>query len=332
MYNKAKSLLIDIFYLRKEDKMTVEELEVVVNASIEPAMKEIKKLMPQFKKEVEKVAQATQKTIEQIDMKNMTKQVQQAVQVIKQKMDTLKQSSKNSEITLNINNKEAEKQISQIEKQIISLQDKINARQMKLDMINPQIEEIMNNTKKEVIPDGISQNDSSMDAYLNQSLSRNTQFTVLDGQAQKLYTEIELYNQKLNAANSKMEQLKQENSETTTNQGKLTSLSGQFQSKLGKTKELVGNLKSAFNAIHKVTSNITNGIMQIGKGIKQGLVHVFKYVSSLFSLKNVYNILRGCAQSWLSSQNTQAQQLSANIEYMKYAMRRCICTCNRIYC
>lgn len=160
MYNKAKSLLIDIFYLRKEDKMTVEELEVVVNASIEPAMKEIKKLMPQFKKEVEKVAQATQKTIEQIDMKNMTKQVQQAVQVIKQKMDTLKQSSKNSEITLNINNKEAEKQISQIEKQIISLQDKINARQMKLDMINPQIEEIMNNTKKEVIPGKMSQNEN----------------------------------------------------------------------------------------------------------------------------------------------------------------------------
>lgn len=70
----------------------------------------------------------------------------------------------------------------------------------------------------------------------------------------------------------------------------------------------------------KLTQNITNNIKAMGKGLKQGLGHILKYAGALFSLQSIYSILSGCAQSWLSSQNSGAQQLSANIEYMKYAM------------
>ena len=45
-----------------------------------------------------------------------------------------------------------------------------------------------------------------------------------------------------------------------------------------------------------------------------------KYAGALFSLQSIYSTLSGCARSWLSSQNAGAKQLSANIEYMKYAM------------
>ena len=41
---------------------------------------------------------------------------------------------------------------------------------------------------------------------------------------------------------------------------------------------------------------------------------------ALFSLRGIYSVLSNCANSWLSSQNAGAKQLSANIEYMKYAM------------
>ena len=43
-------------------------------------------------------------------------------------------------------------------------------------------------------------------------------------------------------------------------------------------------------------------------------------MASLFSLQKIYSTLKDSANSWLSSQNSDAQQLSANIEYMKYAM------------
>lgn len=53
---------------------------------------------------------------------------------------------------------------------------------------------------------------------------------------------------------------------------------------------------------------------------KNGLGHVLKYVGALVSLRSIYSALSGSAQSWLGSQNKGAQQLSADIEYMKYAM------------
>lgn len=40
----------------------------------------------------------------------------------------------------------------------------------------------------------------------------------------------------------------------------------------------------------------------------------------MISLRSIYSTLSNCAQTWLSSQNTGAKQLSANIDYMKYAM------------
>ena len=40
----------------------------------------------------------------------------------------------------------------------------------------------------------------------------------------------------------------------------------------------------------------------------------------MISLRSIYSTLSNCAQTWLSSQNTGAKQLIANIDYMKYAM------------
>ncbi len=54
--------------------------------------------------------------------------------------------------------------------------------------------------------------------------------------------------------------------------------------------------------------------------MKQGIGHILKYAMTLFSLRSVYSVLSSCAQSWLSSQNAGAKQLSANIEYMKNSL------------
>lgn len=296
--------------------MTVEEIEIIVTAKVEEALKEFGKMLPAIKKTMKEAQDAFSK----VDTKAMTSKLHQAVNFMKKKMQDLKKSSENNEIAIKVNNKDAQKQISQIQKQIDSLQEKINARQMKLNVINPQIDKIVDYTRKSVTPDGINPNSKAMDSTVNNALSSNKDFTSLNSQAQKLYTEIEMYNKQLEQAKSKMAQLEQETNKTATAQNKLSSFFGAFKQKIEQVKPSISNIKNSFKGLPKLTQNITNNIKGMGTGIKSGLGHVLKYAGALFSMQSIYSALSGAAHTWLSSQNAGAKQLSANIDYMKYAM------------
>lgn len=273
-------------------------------------------MLPAIKEKMKQV----QETFSKVDTKAMASKLHQAVNFIKKKMQDLKKTSENNEIAIKVNNKDAQKQISQIQKQIDSLQEKINARQMKLNVINPKIDKIVDDTRKSVTPEGINPNDKAMDTTVNNALGANKDFTLLNSQAQKLYTEIEMYNKQLEEAKSKMTQLKQETNKTATTQNRLGSFFGAFKQKIEQVKPSISNINSNFKGLPKITQNITNNIKGLSTGVKNGLRHVLKYAMALFSLRGIYSVLSGCASSWLSSQNAGAKQLSANIEYMKYAM------------
>lgn len=303
--------------------MTVEEIEIIVTAKVEEALKEFQKILPTIKQAMKQAQEAFSK----VDTKTMTNKLHQAVNFMKKKMQDLKKSSENNEIAIKVNNKDAQKQISQIQKQIDSLQEKINARQMKLNVINPQIDKIVDDTRKNVTPEGINPNNKAMDTTVNNALNSNKDFTSLNSQAQKLYTEIEMYNKQLEQAKNKMSQLEQETSKTAITQNKMSSFFSAFKQKIEQVKPSMSSIKNTFSKmpnigqnLSKVTQNVTNNIKGMSTGIKNGLGHVLKYAGALVSLQSIYSILSGCAQSWLSSQNAGAKQLSANIDYMKYAM------------
>lgn len=74
------------------------------------------------------------------------------------------------------------------------------------------------------------------------------------------------------------------------------------------------------NNVQGIAVNVKNTIRGMGTGVKNGLGHILKYAGALFSMQGIYSTLSSCANTWLSSQNAGAKQLSANIEYMKYAM------------
>lgn len=279
-------------------------------------MKEFEKMIPAIKEKMKQVQEAFSK----VDTKAMTSKLHQAVNFMKKKIQDLKKSSENNEIAIKVNNKDAQKQISQVQKQIDSLQEKINARQMKLNVINPQIDKIVDDTRKSVTPEGINPNDKAMDMTVDNALKSNKDFTSLNSQAQKLYTEIEMYNRQLSEAKNKMAQLNQETNKTAITQNKLSSFFGAFKQKIEQAKPSISNIKNSFKGLPKLTQNITNNIKGMGTGVKNGLGHILKYAMALFSLRSVYSVLSSCAQSWLSSQNAGAKQLSANINYMKYAM------------
>lgn len=296
--------------------MTVEEIEIIVTAKVEEALKEFEKMLPAIKNTMKQAKEAFSK----VDTRAMTSKLHQAVNFMKKKMQDLKKSSESNEIAIKVNNKDAQKQISQIKKQIDSLQEKINARQMKLNVINPQIDKIVDDTRKSITPEGINPNSKAMDTTVDNVLNSNKDFTSLNSQAQKLYTEIEMYNKQLEQAKSKMAQLEQETNKAATTQNRLSSFFSAFKQKIEQVKPSISNIKNSFKGLPKLTQNITNNIKGMGTGVRNGLGHVLKYAGALVSLRSIYSTLSSCAQSWLSSQNAGAKQLSANIDYMKYAM------------
>ena len=274
-----------------------------------------------------KIIKQAQEQLANIDMSKLQKAVKQQMPLFKKQIQNLKKSIENNDISIKINNKDAEKQISQTQKQIDSLNEKINARQIKLNVINPQIDKIVDDTRKNVTPEGINPNDKAMDTTVNNALNGNKDFTSLNSQAQKLYTEIEMYNKQLDVAKSKMAELKQQTSQTVTTQNKLSSFFSAFKQKIEQVKPTILGVKNILSKmpnigqnLSKETQSITNNIKGMGTGFKNGLGQVLKYAGALFSLRSIYSALSSSANAWLSSQNAQAKQLSANIDYMKYAM------------
>lgn len=272
--------------------------------------------MPAVKEKMKQV----QDSFSKVNTQGMKNKLQQAVNFVKNKLQNFKESSEKSKIDLKVTNEDAKKQISQIQKQIDSLQEKINARQMKLNVINPQIDKMIDDTKKSVTPKGINPNDKAMDATVNNALNNNKDFTSLSSQAQKLYAEIEMYNKQLDVAKSKMVELNRQTSQTANSQNKIVNAIGNVKSKIGQAKTETNSFKNSFNQMTKISQTVKSNIKNISSGMKNGLKHVLAYTGALFSLRGIYSLLSNSAQTWLSSQNAGAKQLSANIDYMKYAM------------
>ena len=311
--------------------MTIEELEIIVEASIEPALKEIKKLMPQIKQHVTQAVEVAQKSMQSIDMKSVTTKVEKAVQTVKNKIERLKKSSKSNEIAIKVNNEKAYQQITQLEKEIESLQKKITSKEMTLQITNDTLDKMQYNTKNEIRSQNPNLPEKQISNKANLQLATDKNYTLLVNQSDKLNQEVTKYNLLLESAREKLLQINNETSSITTNQNKMIGFFSGFKDKLEQAKTSIKGVKTNFKQIPLITQNITNNINKMGSSIKSGIGHVIKYAGALFSLRSIYNVLRNSANAWLSSQNAGAQQLSANIEYMKYALRKYVCSCNRIY-
>ena len=264
-------------------------------------MKEFQKIIPAIKQSMKQAQDAFSK----VDTKTMTNKLHQAVKFMRKKMQDLKKSSENNEIAIKVNNKDAQKQISQIQKQIDSLQEKINARKIKLDIITPKLDKIANEPMNKVNPE---------------RLENNKQYINLSDKEEVLVKEIQYYNKQLSEAKSKMSQLRQQISQTATTQNKLSSFFEAFKQKIEQVRPSMSSIKNSFKGLPKITQNITNNIKGMGTGLRQGIGNVMKYAMALFSLRSIYSVLSGCANTWLSSQNAGAKQLSANIDYMKNSL------------
>lgn len=296
--------------------MTAEEIEIIVTAKIEEALKELNKIVPAIKEKVKQVQEAFSK----IDAKEIKSKVQQATNFAKKKIQDLKRSSENSKIAIKINNKEASKQVTQLEKEIDSLQKKITGRQLKLDITNSALDKMRNDTNQSVINEMPDVGNKKIKQETYSRLDKDINYQALVKQSDKLNNEIEKYNTLLSSAKTKMTQLAQQTSKTATIQNKLSSFFSVFKQKIEQVKTSARKLGTAFKQTPKTGQNITSSFRGMGSSLKAGLGQIFKIAGALLGLQTIYSTLRSAASTWLSSQNSQAKQLSANIDYMKYAL------------
>lgn len=250
----------------------------------------------------------------------MTKKIQQAVQFVRKKMQDLKKSNKNNELSIKVNNKDAQKQITQIQKEIESLQEKISSRQLKLNVTNSSLDKIRADTNQSVINQMPEAGNKAIKNETYSRLDNDATYKSLVKDSDKLNNEIMKYNTLLESAKNKMAQLGKQTNQTSASQNKLSNFAKNFKGKLEQVKTSTSGLKNTFNRIPKFTQNITNSIKGMTTGLKGGLGNVLKIAGALFGLQTIYSTLRSAASTWLSSQNSQAKQLSANIDYMKYAL------------
>ena len=94
--------------------MTVEEIEIIVTAKVEEALKEFEKMLPAIKEKMKQI----QDVFSKVDTKAMTSKLNQAVSIMKKKMQELKNSSENNEKKIKVTNADAIKQIKQEEKKL----------------------------------------------------------------------------------------------------------------------------------------------------------------------------------------------------------------------
>lgn len=96
--------------------------------------------------------------------------------------------------------------------------------------------------------------------------------------------------------------------------GKINSLSNIAD----KTK---GRITSMFSSINKARlTGLGNGISNIGKSIASAGKKMLRLTTALFGIRSAFYAVRNISNEFLSSQNATAQQLSANISYLKYAL------------
>ena len=255
----------------------------------------------------------------------MTNKVQQAVQQVKQKINEVKNTGVD---------KQLQSQFDRVGASVQKYQGQLEQAKEKLRQVYAEMDNIQANTWKKYTPEGIELGNKAIEPTVNNDLSGNKQYQNLSKDASKLEGQIASLNSKLNTTKQEYGQISVQIQQTTAKQSTWNNIVNKVKATIAGIKKNTSNTGSAFQTVATISEKVKNGcsqilkitgrvvtkIRQIGTGFKQGLIHILKYAGALFSLQTIYSALSNSANAWLSSQNSAAQQLNANIEYMKYSM------------
>lgn len=310
-------------------KITIEEVEILITARVEDNLKQN---IPKIKQVVDKIKQQ----FEKVDMGDFSNKTKQAVQQVNQEMSKI--NSNGTSKNLQAGFEKAGQAVERYKKQLEQANEKL--RQVYAQMDN-KVEQAWQSAMPEGLDKNNPQAEKAIEPVVNNALSNDKDYQSLLSQENKLNAKIEELNLKINEAKSNYANLGSQIQQVENSQDALNNNASKFGQMISKSKTQLKGMMQNFktngvqqfkNAIAGIPNALkkVHGALSTLKGkaqeafsnnrIKLGIGQVFKYAGALFSLRSIYNALSSSASSWLSSQNAQAKQLSANIEYMKYAV------------
>ena len=289
-----------------------------MQASVEQALTEFKKIVPQLKKTIKQVEEG----LNNVDTKGMANKVQQAVQQVKKKVNEVKNTGVD---------KQLQSQFDRAGASVQKYQGELDQVKEKLRQVYAEMDNIQANTWKAYTPEGVELGNSAIEPAVNNDLAGNKQYQNLSKEATKLEQQIQSLNGKLNETKQEYNQIANQIQVATAKQSTWGNIVNRIKTAINGIKKNTSSTGSAFqsvatisdkvksgcNQILKITGKVVTKIKQMGTGFKQGLTHILRYAGALFSLQTIYSALSGSANAWLSSQNAGAQQLQANIDYLK---------------
>jgi hypothetical protein len=95
-----------------------------------------------------------------------------------------------------------------------------------------------------------------------------------------------------------------------------------IQKNTNKFLSFLGKMFSKIKSIASIIPTLGKGISKVfdNSKITSAIKKMLKYATALFSIRGAYALLNSAANKWLSSSSLAAQQLSANMDYLKYSM------------
>lgn len=271
--------------------MTVEELEIIVSAKIEQVKPQIQKVVKEIKEAVKNTDGIGSEVLGKIDTAKIAKEMTKVKKQVKDMFDTSDTKG------MKINGKNLINGINQsfktLKGQKVDLGNVIEFRNYQNKLA--QIATVAHKTKEAISSVGtVKYNTSAIQNFIDSYGQKNDSKKV-----------------KLDVKNPK--KVKDELNQSTNSGNKLSKTIQQIKRLLtgagNSAKKISSGLNTARNVANKVSANL-----------KVGLGQIMKIAGSLIGLRAIYSGLQSVANSWLSSQNAQAKQLSANIEYMKFAL------------
>lgn len=282
----------------------------------------MRKAVDEVKKAVKEMKGLSSDIFEKVDTKKMALQVATATKKAKKQLESLGLADIGDTSAMKING--IGRQITGISNKFKQLKgqrgvlgDVFDAQRFK-----QQAEEINKSTNR--VQEGISSfknyNSNDIQGFINNYTAKTgtvkkSKIDVNTADIKKAKAEVEKLNSNINKTNNNKIKVG-----TSKELQKSNTFANRLKNAIQQVKKQMDSSGSSSKKISNGLSSARNMASKMGGSLKIGLGQILKIAGALFSLQSIYSTLSNVANTWLSSQNTQAKQLSANIDYMKYAL------------
>ena len=204
-----------------------------------------------------------------------------------------------------IDNSGIDGQLDEINKKIKLQEDKINNTKKSFDEINNSLKNDNSELNSMIHKyESLDSKIKGMQSKKSLSSSENIELDEYIKKREKLGNSIDKVSQKINKEDKQQQKLT-----LSLKQQKL-----QYDQLIKKKKKL---------EVKEFQKN-SDSIRRTNIGLKEGIKTLSRYALALFSVSTVYSALSSAASTWLNSNDMGAKQLSANIEYMKWAIGKAL--------